>query len=51
MVRNRGIKRDLAEETDLLGTMLTSLDDLLKEKLVLFQGARSRMSQPENIID
>jgi hypothetical protein len=35
MARNRGVKRDLADEIDLLDTMLTSLVDLLEEKGVL----------------
>jgi DNA-binding MarR family transcriptional regulator len=35
MARNRGVKRDLAEEIDLLDTMLTSLVDLLEKKGVI----------------
>ena len=32
MAKNRSIKRDLAEEIDLLDTMLASLVELLEEK-------------------
>ena len=35
MARSKGLKRDLAEEIDLLDTMLTSLVDILEEKGVL----------------
>jgi hypothetical protein len=35
MAKSKGIRRDLAEEVDLLDTMLTSLVDLLEEKGVL----------------
>lgn len=35
--KNKGIKRDLAEEIDLLGTMLSSLVELLEEKGVVTQ--------------
>lgn len=37
MVKNKGIKRDLAEEIDLLDTMLTSLVELLEKKGVITQ--------------
>lgn len=37
MGKNKGIKRDLAEEIDLLDTMLSSLVELLEEKGVLSQ--------------
>ena len=30
--KNKGVKRDLAEEIDLIDTMLTSLVELLEEK-------------------
>jgi hypothetical protein len=35
--RNKGVKRDLAEEIDLLDTMLSSLVELLEEKGVITQ--------------
>jgi len=35
--KNKGIKRDLAEEVDLLDTMLSSLVELLEEKGVVSQ--------------
>jgi hypothetical protein len=35
--KSKGIKRDLAEEIDLLDTMLTSLVELLEEKDILTQ--------------
>ena len=37
MAKNKGIKRDLAEEIDLLDTMLSSLVELLEEKGVVTQ--------------
>ena len=37
MKRNKDIKRDLAEEIDLLDTMLSSLVELLEEKGVVTQ--------------
>lgn len=37
MAKSKGVKRDLAEEIDLLDTMLTSLVDLLEEKGILTQ--------------
>jgi hypothetical protein len=37
MARNKKIKRELAEEVDLLDTMLTSLVELLEERGVLTQ--------------
>lgn len=37
MAKNKGIKRDLAEEIDLLDTMITSLVELLEEKGVITQ--------------
>lgn len=39
MAKNRGVKRDLAEEIDLLDTMLTSLVELLEEKGIVTQKA------------
>jgi len=35
VAKSEGIKRDLAEEIDLLDTMLTSLVELLEEKGIL----------------
>jgi len=35
--KNKGIKRDLAEEIDLLDTMFSSLVELLEEKGVVSQ--------------
>ena len=35
--KNKGIKRDLAEEVDLLDTMLSSLVELLEEKGIVTQ--------------
>jgi len=35
--KNKGIKRDLAEEIDLLDTMLSSLVELLEEKGIITQ--------------
>ena len=35
--KDRGVKRDLAEEIDLLDTMLASLVELLEEKGVVTQ--------------
>ena len=37
MAKNKGVKRDLADEIDLLDTMLTSLVELLEEKGVVTQ--------------
>ena len=37
MKKNKGIKRDLAEEIDLLDTMLSSLVELLEEKGIVTQ--------------
>ena len=37
MAKNKGVKRDLAEEIDLLDTMLASLVELLEEKGVVTQ--------------
>lgn len=37
MAKNKGVKRDLAEEIDLLDTMLSSLVELLEEKGVVSQ--------------
>ena len=37
MTKNKGVKRDLAEEIDLLDTMLASLVELLEEKGVVTQ--------------
>lgn len=37
MKKNKGIKRDLAEEIDLLDTMVSSLVELLEEKGVVTQ--------------
>jgi DNA-binding MarR family transcriptional regulator len=37
VAKNKGIKRDLAEEIDLLDTMLTSLVELLEKKGVITQ--------------
>ena len=37
MAKNKGVKRDLAEEIDLLDTMLSSLVELLEEKGVISQ--------------
>ena len=37
MAKNKGVKRDLAEEIDLLDTMLSSLVELLEEKGVVTQ--------------
>jgi hypothetical protein len=37
MGKNSGVKRDLAEEIDLLDTMITSLVELLEEKGVITQ--------------
>ena len=37
MSKDKGVKRDLAEEIDLLDTMLTSLVELLEEKGVVTQ--------------
>ena len=37
MKKNKGVKRDLAEEVDLLDTMLTSLVEILEEKGVITQ--------------
>lgn len=37
MKKNKGVKRDLAEEIDLLDTMLSSLVELLEEKGVVSQ--------------
>ena len=37
MKKNKGVKRDLAEEVDLLDTMLSSLVELLDEKGVVTQ--------------
>lgn len=37
MAKTRGVKRDLAEEIDLLDTMITSLVDLLEEKGIVTQ--------------
>ena len=37
MTKNKGVKRDLAEEIDLLDTMLTSLVELLEEKGIITQ--------------
>jgi hypothetical protein len=37
MGKNSGVKRDLAEEIDLLDTMLTSLVELLEEKRIITQ--------------
>jgi hypothetical protein len=36
-MKKANVKRDLAEEVDLLGTMLTSLVELLEEKGILTQ--------------
>ena len=38
MGKNEKVKRDLAEEIDLLDTMLTSLVEVLEEKGVVSQG-------------
>jgi DNA-binding MarR family transcriptional regulator len=35
--KNKGVKRDLAEEIDLLDTMLSSLVEILEEKGVVTQ--------------
>ncbi len=37
LIKNKSSKRELAEEIDLLDTMLTSLVELLEEKKVLTQ--------------
>jgi len=37
MKKNKGVKRDLAEEIDLLDTMLSSLVELLEEKGIVTQ--------------
>lgn len=37
MKKNKGVKRDLAEEIDLLDTMLSSLVEILEEKGVVTQ--------------
>jgi len=37
VAKNKGVKRDLAEEIDLLDTMLSSLVELLEEKGVVTQ--------------
>ena len=37
MARDKGVKRDLAEEIDLLDTMLSSLVELLEEKGIVTQ--------------
>lgn len=37
MKTNKGVKRDLADEIDLLDTMLSSLVELLEEKGVITQ--------------
>ena len=37
MGKNKGVKRDLAEEIDLLDTMLSSLVEILEEKGVVTQ--------------
>lgn len=37
MGKNEGVKRDLAEEIDLLDTMLSSLVELLEEKGIVTQ--------------
>ena len=37
MAKNKSVKRDLAEEVDLLDTMLTSLVELLEEKGIVTQ--------------
>ena len=37
MAKNKGVKRDLDEEIDLLDTMLASLVELLEEKGVVTQ--------------
>ena len=37
MAKNEGVKRDLAEEIDLLDTMLSSLIELLEEKGIVTQ--------------
>lgn len=37
LTKNKGIKRDLADEIDLLDTMLTSLVELLEQKGVVTQ--------------
>ena len=37
MAKNKGAKRDLAEEIDLLDTMLASLIELLEEKGIVTQ--------------
>lgn len=37
MSKNKGVKRDLAEEIDLLDTMLSSLVELLEEKGIVTQ--------------
>jgi len=37
VTKSKGVKRDLAEELDLLDTMLTSLVELLEEKGIVTQ--------------
>jgi len=37
MPKNKGTKRELAEEVDLLDTMLSSLVEILEEKGILIQ--------------
>ena len=37
MKKNKGVKRDLSEEVDLLDTMLSSLVEILEEKGVVSQ--------------
>ena len=37
MIKNKDVKRDLAEEIDLLDTMLSSLVELLEEKGIVTQ--------------
>ena len=50
MAKNKGVKRDLADEIDLLDTMLTSLVELLEEKgIVTQQEWEKRIKERVNI--
>jgi len=51
VTKNKGVKRDIAEEIDLLDTMLTSLVELLEEKGIVTQKEWEKRIKKQVTID
>lgn len=51
MSKDKGVKRDLTEEIDLLDTMLTSLVEILEEKGIITQKEWEKRIKERTIIE